>query len=353
MEHDNVKVSPPSSPHYADYRILLKQSQNLSQSGQSAKAFEILDTAEESIFADTKISQYERDLNLSRIYINRGILYKNMRLLEKSAKCYEKAMETLKEVGEGAEREKFSAEMNLAILRTRFRDKERALSGFINAEKIVSQFKEPEKNQLTTKVLINHAQMHLEFQEMDEAREVLDRVESMDNKLSKTDNREKKARTSAHLGRLVAHIAERQESGKHADEHFNHALKFFNEALTLYKELGFTRDVISQRLNIAQTHISLNRTDEALRELEDIHSMPELESNSVLKASAAAKLLIISTMKSDEKMKKKWLNAVQDASGYLTDEARSDFLEGLESRLRWIGSERLIEHIQELRGREE
>ena len=72
----------------------------------------------------------------------------------------------------------------------------------------------------------------------------------------------------------------------------------------------------------------------------------------MLKATTAAKLLIIASMKSDEKMKAKWLNEVQDASQSLCGEARSNFLEGLESRLRWIGSERLIEHVQELRGRE-
>jgi len=352
MEHDNIKVRPPSPPPFVDYREILRQSQHFAQSGQTSKAFEILVSAEKSILADTKISPYERDLNLSRIYINRGIIHKNMRSLEESAKCYEKAMEILEKAGDGAKRERFSAIMNLAILRTRFRDKARALTGFIRAEEIVKEFDEPERNVLLSKVLMNRAQMHLEFQEIEEARELLDRIESMDDKRGKKDNREKKARVSAHLGRLVAHIAEMRESGKHANEHLSQALKFFNEARASYDELGLTRDVISQRINIAEALISLKRTDEAKYELEDIYSKPELESETMLKASTAAKLLIISSLKSDEQMKTKWLSAVQDASRDLRGEARSDFLEGLESRLRWIGSERLIEDVQELRGRE-
>lgn len=353
MVHDKVKVCPPTPPRFTDYSVLLKQSKQYAQSGQSSKAFEILNDAEKAILAEKKYSQYERDLFLSKVNINRGIMYKIDGMFDKSVKCYERAMETLKRVGDGAEREKFSVELNLAILGTRLRDKERALVGFINAENIVSLFKEPERNQLMMMVLVNRVQMHIEFQEMDEALDVLDRIESVDNKLSKIDNREKKARTSAHLGCLIAHVADKQEVDKNADEHFNHALRFFNEALPLYKELGFTRDIVCQKLNIGQTLISLNRCDEASRVLEEIYNMPELESNSRLKASAAAKLLIISTKISDDKMKEKWMTAVHDASGHLAHEARSDFLEGLESRLRWSGSERLIEHVQELREREE
>ncbi|MBU1024267.1 hypothetical protein KKB99_08305, partial [bacterium] len=308
--------------------------------------------AENCLLADSSISPINRDINLSRIYINRGITFKNLRSLGNAAESYEKAMKILERVGDGAEREKFSVELNLAILRTRFRDRKRALTGFENAEKLASNFDEPERKELYIKVLTNKAQLFLEFHEVEIARDIIGKITAIDGKSGLHSSKEKKARINAQLGQLIAHMAENQESRQHANEHLIHALKFFSEAASTYEEIELSRDAITQRINHAEALIKLKRIDQADNELKNIHKSTLLMNDANLTASTVAKLLVVAILKLDEQEKDRWIEAVQMALKKLSPEARPDFLEDLESQLRWMGSEHLIKRIQEFRRQE-
>ena len=352
MDRDNVKISPSFSPPPADFKALLKQSKQLAQSGRASDALEILDTAESCLLADSTISPDKRDINLSRIHINRGITCKILRSLGKAAESYERAMKILDRVDSGADREKFSVELNLAILRTRFRDRKRALTGFENAEKLVLKFDEPERKDLFIKVLTNKAQLFLEFHEMEIARDVIGKITAIDGNSLIHGNEEKKARISTKLGNLIAQMAENQDSTQHANEHLIHALKFFSEAATIYDSIGLSCEAVRQKINHAEVLIRLKRIDQAGKELVNIHKSTLLMNDSILTASTIGKLLVVAILKLDENEKDRWIEEVQTAITKLSSEARSDFLEDLESQLRWAGSENLIRRIQEFRCQE-
>ena len=347
MAKESVNENSPTPSPGISFRELLKQSREMAQSGNPCEALVILDLAETSVMTDKSLEGSERDLQLSRININRGITLKNMRELEKSAKCYEDAMAILNRIEDSAVREKFSVELNLAVLRVRLRDREKAMTGFIKAEELASQFGDDERQELLTKVLTNRAQLHLEFHEIQEARELLDRIESgRDRKSSK----ERKARVASQLGQLIAHIAERQESERNAYEHYNQALRFFEEARKAYEELGLTRDILSQLVNEAEILIALNRMDKALESLQYVYQQAIESNDHNLIASATSKLLVIALLKGDVESKNKWIEETLTAANKMSSQARNDFLERLESRLRWIGGEKSIERIQQLRG---
>ena len=241
MADDRVKISNPT-PSVTDFKELLEESRKLAQTGCSADALKVLDQAEQSVLSNTDNSDVERDLQLSRININRGITFKNMRALEKSAKCYEEAMRLLKSHEEHAPRERFSAELNLAVLRMRLKDRKKALTGFEKAEKLALKFNDPDKKDLIRKVLTNKAKLHLEFQEIDKARNLLGKLASEYDRFDNDKNREKNARVSAQLGLMIAQLADNEANRKLAKEHYHQAERFFDEAIQIYNDLNLTRD---------------------------------------------------------------------------------------------------------------
>jgi tetratricopeptide (TPR) repeat protein len=347
-ENDMVKISTSILPP-VDVKELLDESRKLAQSGRSSDALNLLDKAESQVLENEIISPLNRDLQLSKININRGIMYKNMRALEQSARCYEKAMQLLKEHEKEAPRELFSVELNLAVLRIRLRDRKNALSGFSKAEKIAQGFEEPERKELIRKVLTNKAQLHLEFREIDKAREILGSIISEHDGHDKITNQERNARVSSQLGLMIAQIADSEEDQNLAAEHYKQSENFFDEAIRIYIKLGFVRDALSQTINKAEVLISSKRLKEASAELEKVYSDAVNLSDNALAASSSAKLLIIAIESANKDAQDRWLNAALYTAQSLAIDARRDFLEKLESQLRWIGGEKLIAHVQKLR----
>ena len=127
-------------------------------------------------------------------------------------------------------------------------------------------------------------------------------------------------------------------------------MKFFEEARKTYEELGLTRDILSQLVNEVEILIALNRMDKALESLHYVYQQAVESNDYNLTASATAKLLVISILKSDSDSENKWIAETLNVANKMSSQARNEFLERLESRLRWIGGEKSIERIQQLRG---
>ena len=77
----------------------------------------------------------------------------------------------------------------------------------------------------------------------------------------------------------------------------------------------------------------------------------EKSANTIM-ASASLKLLAIAVHNSNNEEKDKWLSVALDCAKAMNPEARSDFLERLESHLRWTGGDELITRVQKQRERE-
>lgn len=350
IEH-RAKISAPISS-VPDFQKLLQQSREMAQTGRSDDALKVLSQAEKLIRKNTSLTDYDRDLQLSKIHINRGITLKNMKLLEKSAKSYEDAMKILSKYPDRASREIFSAELNLAILRTRLKDRKKALSGFSRAEKIAEGITDSDQKELLLKVLTNKAQLHIEFHEIDDAREILGNLTSEISSLDMESDRERVARFSAKLGLLIVHCAEREDDLKLIREHCQQAIKFFNDAIRIYNRLGLTGDAMKQTINKVEALIIMGRHQEARKILDHIYAEAVNKSDFNLLGSACIKYIKLAAQNEDREEQEKWLYNALDFTKDMTVEAREDYLERLESNLRWTGGENLIAQVQKQRERE-
>ena len=341
----NYEIVLPSQAHAVDIKSLLTESRELEKSGRSRDALKLLEDAEIRIKLLDNMDKSERNLSLGRICVNKGITLKNMKAWEKSAACYEDALKYLSESGYDAFREKISIEINLAILKTRRFDRKGALEGFDRAEKLAEAFEGKDREELMTKILMNRAQLHLEFNEIDKARELLDRVSSLGRAKGREDRRERQVRVSAQLGQLMARIAEESKK-KDAKEHFIQALKLFEESINCYNELGLWRDCLLQKINHAEVLTLLGNLDEAASELGNVLSCGRERNELSLSSSAAEKLLDIALRKKDPGLQDKWLSEILSDVESLPEHAGNDLLERLEVRLRLDGHDALVDRIK-------
>jgi len=341
----NFEMTTPSQAHAVDIKSLLRESRELEKSGRLKDALKLLEDAEKCVKLQANMKESERDLALGRICVNKGITLKNMKAWDKSAACYSEALEHLSKSGDDAFREKISIEINLAILKTRRLDRKGALDGFNRAEKLAESFKEKEYEDLMTKISMNRAQLHLEFNEIDKARELLDRVSSFDRAKDKEGRQDRRARISAQLGQLMAHIAEESKK-KDAKEHFTQALKLFEESSNCYNQLGQWRDSLLQQINHAEILILLGNLDEAESELELVLNNGREKKEPSLSSSAAEKLLDIALAEKDPVLQDKWLAEILFDVELLPEHAGEDFLDRLEVRLRLDGHDDLVDRIK-------
>jgi tetratricopeptide (TPR) repeat protein len=344
----NFDTQIPSQIPVADIKLLLKESQELAQSGRTKDALRVLEQAENNIRNLECVGEIDRELELGRIYNNRGIAFKNMKAWDKSAACYEEALLHLAGSKKDANRERIGVEINLAILRTRQKDKKKALEGFERAEKLAPSFKGKEYDELMSKILTNQVQLHLEFNEIEKAREILDRASAFSGFRDKVGRKEKQVRVSAQLGQLVARHADNVEK-PYSKEYSRQAVKLFEEAGKLYTELGMWRDSLVQNLNRAEALIALGSYDDATKALERIIDESRERGEYSLWSSATAKLLDIAILKCDEHLVIAKLDEVLAAADPLPEIARKDFLESLESRLRLGGCAALVEKVRTYR----
>lgn len=344
----NFDTPPPSQTPVVDWKLLLKESYELAQSGHTKDALRVLEEAEKSIrnleFAD----EIDRELELGRICNNKGITFKNMKAWDKSAECYEEALVHFSKSRKDAIRERIGVEINLAILRTRQRDRRKAFSGFDRAEKLAAAFKGKEYDELITKILTNLAQLHLEFNEMEKAREILDRIATCDGRKDLKGRKESRARVSAQLGQWVARLAENTKS-TNSKEYSRQAVNLFKEASQYYAEIGMWRDSLVQTLNHAEALIAIGGYDDATKALEHVLNESRERGEQSLRSSAIAKLFDIAVLKNDCNLIDRWFNEALEASDSLPQTARDDFLESLESRLRLGGCESFVEKVKEHR----
>lgn len=341
----NIDTQAPTQNSGPDWKALLQESHFLVQSGRIIDALNALEEAERSVKSCKGTDEYDQDLILGRILNNKGIALKEMKEWDKSAECYEQALMHLSKSNSDTIRERIGVEINRAVLRTRRHQKDKAIESFEKAEKLASHFKGREYDELMSKILMNKAQLHVQFKEMEQAREILDRIATFYSGTGDPQKRKEiKARLTAQLGQWVVKFAEK-EGNINSPEYIRQGVKFFEEAGNDFNELGIWRNSLAQMLNRAEALISIKCYDDAKKSLEHVIKISEERGEHSLRCSALAIWLKMALVKKDLTQAEKLLTDALKASDELPQTAREDFIENLITELRLKGCEGLIEII--------
>lgn len=336
-------ISNPSQTSVLDYQTLLRESQELSKSGRTRDALKKLEEAETNVLKLDPVAEVDLEFELGRICNNKGITLKNMKAWDESAVCYHNAIEHLTKSRKETIRERIGVEMNLAVLHTHRRDRKKALECFDRAEKLSATLKGRDFEETMTKINMNRVQHHLVFNEIDKARELLDRIADISR--SREGRKERKARVSAQLGQLLACLADNAE-GSFAKEYSRQAVKQFEEAGSEYSDLGMWRDAFIQMLNHAEALIFVGCYDDATGTLERVLSESKERQEHSFYSSAVFMLLDIAIHKGNQNLVNCWFDESLKASDNLLESARINFLEKLESQLRLGGMDELAQKIK-------